>query len=54
MRQTRVSPEPTNSTPLASSSAFAASTSGTRTANPPIDGLNSIPSFSGSQNESVT
>src|SRR5436190_8819816 len=52
--QTPVSPEPTHLAPLPSSSAFAASTSGTRTAKPPTSSLNSNPSLSGSQNVSVT
>ena len=43
MWQTPVSPEPTNSTPFASRSLLAASTSGTRTANPPTLGVNSMP-----------
>src|SRR4051812_35032728 len=52
--QTPVSPEPTHVWPFDSSSTFAASTSGTRSAKPAMFGLNSIPSSSGSQNVNVT
>src|ERR1043166_7336740 len=52
--QPPVSPEPTHLAPCASSAAFAASTSATRSAKPAMSGLNSMPSSSGCQNVSVT
>src|SRR5215210_2087704 len=54
MWHTPVSAAPTNSTPFASSSARAASTSATRSAKPPTLGWKSMPSVSGFQKLSVT